>query len=187
MLIVGGKVQQIGKRLRLPAGLEEIDELDARGKWVMPGVIDSQVHFCEPGLEDKENLETGSIAAVCGGVTSFCEMPNTKPSTTSPAMLSDKLARAVNRSAADYAFFLGASRDNAEYLADWEQLVGCAGVKIFMGSSTGDLLVEDDQTLERVLRSGRRRCAVHSEDQARLDENYRRFAGQSDVRLHPEA
>lgn len=144
--------------------------VDARGLTVLPGVIDTQVHFREPGLEHKEDLGTGTAAAVLGGVTAIFEMPNTKPSTTGRPELEDKLARARGRARCDVAFFMGASAENADALGELERLPGCAGVKVFMGASTGSLLVEDDATLLRVLRSGTRRVAVHAEDEPRMRE-----------------
>jgi dihydroorotase len=143
---------------------------DVRGLHVLPGVIDSQVHMREPGNTHKEDLETGGRAAVLGGVTAVFEMPNTNPPTTSAAALADKLARAKGRMACDHAFYVGASPDNVDALGALENLPGCAGVKLFMGSSTGSLLVPDDATIARVLKSGRRRIAVHAEDEARLNE-----------------
>ncbi len=144
------------------------EQLDARGLTALPGVIDTQVHFREPGLEHKEDLATGSLAAIAGGVTTFFEMPNTKPNTTTRALLLDKLARAAGRAWADHAFFLGATTENAELLGSCEDLAGFAGVKIFMGSSTGTLLVPDDDHLRAALRHGTRRVAVHAEDEQRL-------------------
>ncbi|MHC4224752.1 MAG: dihydroorotase [Planctomycetota bacterium] len=174
-------------RIETPGGTaEDCEILDAGGMLVLPGVIDTQVHFREPGATHKEDLESGSLAAVAGGVTAFFEMPNTKPSTTSPERLADKLQRARGRAWADHAFFLGATRENADRLGEWESLEGCAGVKVFMGSSTGSLLVEDDETLERVFRSGERRVAVHSEDETRLRERYAKVKPGSPVRIHPE-
>ena len=146
------------------------ETLEARGLHVLPGIIDTQVHFREPGAEHKEDLATGSDAAVLGGVTSVFEMPNTMPATTSAALLADKLARARGRMRCDHAFFVGATAENVDELPALEQLPGCAGVKLFMGSSTGSLLVEDDSTLQRVLAAGRRRISVHAEDEARLRE-----------------
>ncbi len=122
----------------------------------------------EPGMEHKEDLETGTRAAVLGGVTAVCEMPNTRPSTLGAADLADKLARARGRAWCDHAFFIGAAHENIAALATLERLPGCAGVKLFMGSSTGSLLVADDEGVLAVLRSGRRRVAVHAEDEARL-------------------
>ncbi|MHC4931886.1 MAG: dihydroorotase [Planctomycetota bacterium] len=174
-------------RIQAPGALAEGCEiLDAGGMLVLPGVIDTQVHFREPGATHKEDLESGSLAAVAGGVTSFFEMPNTRPSTTSPERLADKLERARDRAWSDHAFFLGATRENADRLGEWEQLEGCAGVKVFMGSSTGSLLVDDDETLDRVFRSGERRVAVHSEDETRLRARYAKVKPGSPVSIHPE-
>ena len=144
--------------------------LDCTGLDILPGVIDTQVHFREPGLEHKEDLESGSRAAVLGGVTAVFEMPNTKPNTDSAEALADKLARADGRMWCDHAFYVGATADNAEHLGEIERNPGCAGVKIFMGASTGNLLVAGDSDLRRVLASGRRRVAVHAEDEARMNE-----------------
>jgi dihydroorotase len=145
-------------------------EIDATGLYILPGVIDTQVHFREPGMEQKENLESGTRAAVMGGITGVFEMPNTNPLTDSPAALADKVVRMNGRAWCDYAFYLGATAENADKLGEWENLPGCCGIKIFMGSSTGDLLVADDETLHKVLSSGRRRIAVHCEDEDRLQE-----------------
>jgi dihydroorotase len=142
--------------------------IDCTGLTVLPGVIDSQVHFREPGLEEKEDLETGSRAAVLGGVTAVFEMPNTRPNTDSAEALAEKLKRARDRMWCDHAFYIGATAANADRLAELEQLPGTAGVKIFMGASTGDLLVAEDEQLARVLASGRRRVAIHAEDEARM-------------------
>lgn len=167
--ISNGLIERLGTELDAPPGVQRID---ATGKLVFPGMIDPQVHFREPGMEQKEDLESGSRAAVAGGVTTFFEMPNTSPPTADPAALEDKLSRAVGRAHADHAFFLGATNENADQLGEWEALPGCSGIKLFMGSSTGNLLVPDDATLERVLRSGTRRVTVHSEDDVRLKERY---------------
>lgn len=140
----------------------------ARGLHLLPGVIDTQVHFREPGLEHKEDLGSGSLAAVMGGVTAVCEMPNTNPPTVNEKRLKDKLARARGRMWCDYAFYIGAAHENIDELAKLERLKGCAGVKVFMGASTGTLLIPDDETLLKVLKSGKRRVAVHAEDQERL-------------------
>ena len=182
VLVLAGRVAAVGSELAVPA---DCPRLAAAGKWIFPGLIDPQVHFREPGLEHKEDLASGSLAAVAGGVTAFMEMPNTKPATTDPARLADKLARARGRAHADHAFFLGATADNADQLGEWETLPGCAGVKIFMGSSTGDLLVPDDPTIERVLRSGTRRVAVHSEDEYRLKQRYASLGLFPSITEHP--
>jgi dihydroorotase len=146
------------------------ESIDCTGLHILPGVIDTHVHFREPGAEHKEDFETGSRAAVKGGVTAVFEMPNNRPATTTPEALADKLARAKGRMACDFAFYVGASRDNIDVLAELEGLPGCCAVKVFMGSSTGDLLIEDDPALERVLARVRRRACFHSEDEYRLIE-----------------
>jgi len=172
--------------LGLPATTPAAEVLDLTGLHVLPGVIDSQVHFREPGLEHKEDLESGTRAAVTGGVTAIFEMPNTNPATDTPEALAEKLARAKSRAWCDHAFFLGATATNAERLGEWEGLPGCAGVKIFMGSSTGSLLVEDDAALRRVLAGGRRRVAVHSEDESRLRERKAIAEERADPAAHPD-
>jgi dihydroorotase len=146
------------------------ETIDAAGLHILPGVIDTQVHFREPGMEHKEDLETGSRAAVLGGVTAVFEMPNTRPPTTSREALAAKVAAATGRMHCDFAFFVGATRDNVDELGELELLPGAAGVKVFAGSSTGDLLVDDEETLARVLAKIRRRASFHSEDEARLNE-----------------
>ena len=160
------------------------ETFDAAGLVVLPGAIDTQVHFREPGNEHKEDLATGSDAAVAGGVTAVFEMPNTRPATTTAAALADKLARARGRMRCDHAFFVGAA-DNADDLAELERLPGCCGVKVFMGSSTGSLLVPDDASLARVLASGRRRVAIHAEDEPRLLERKAIAEASGDVADHP--
>ena len=159
-----GKIAAIGEFKAAAASVV----VEARGLHVLPGVIDSQVHFREPGLEHKEDMETGTRGAILGGVTAICEMPNTKPLTLTEADLTDKLKRASGRAWCDYAFFMGGSAANVDHLAKLELLPGCAGIKVFMGSSTGDLLVPDDETLGRILHNGYRRVAIHAEDEPRL-------------------
>jgi dihydroorotase len=158
--------------------------IDCTGLDVLPGVIDSQVHFREPGLEHKEDLESGSRAAVMGGVTAVFEMPNTSPNTDTADRVADKLKRANHRMYCDHAFYVGATADNAEDLKELERIPGTAGVKIFMGASTGSLLVAEDEALARVLASGSRRVAIHAEDEARMQERRDlRVAG--DASSHP--
>ena len=160
------------------------ETIDCTGLDILPGVIDSQVHFREPGLEAKEDLESGSRAAVLGGVTAVYEMPNTKPNTDTADAVNDKLARAKDRMWCDHAFYVGATNNNAAELAELERMPGTAGVKIFMGASTGDLLVSDDANLARVLASGHRRVAIHAEDEFRMnDREGERVAG--DPSSHP--
>jgi dihydroorotase len=160
-------------------------EIDARGLHALPGVIDTQVHFREPGLTHKEDFATGTAGAALGGVTAVFEMPNTQPNTLTEADLADKLQRAGGRAWCDMAFFIGAAAENAADLARLERLPGCAGVKVFMGSSTGSLLVPDDEALEEVLRHGTRRVAVHAEDEARLRERLALAKESGDVAMHP--
>jgi len=161
-----GRIAAIGS---IGAGLAG-ETIDARGLHILPGVIDTQVHFREPGLEHKEDLESGSRSAVLGGVTAVFEMPNTRPPTTSAAALAAKVGAATNRMYCDFAFFVGATRDNVDDLAELELLPGAAGIKVFVGSSTGDLLVDDEATLARILATITRRAAFHSEDETRLRE-----------------
>ena len=179
--IKGGLIQQVGDLSAQSATVE----IDARELAVLPGAIDTQVHFREPGAEHKEDIESGSRAAVMGGVTAFFDMPNTKPPTTTAEALQDKLRRADGRSWCHYAFYVGASPENVDQLADLEMLPGTPGVKVFMGSSTGSLLVEDDETLLRVLRSGTRRVAVHAEDERRLRERKALLTSVSTAEHHP--
>ena len=159
--------------------------LDATGLHVLPGVIDSQVHFREPGLMHKENLEAGTRGAVLGGVTAVFEMPNTDPLTLNETDLQAKLDAATGRAWCDYAFYMGGSPANAHRLAALENLPGCAGVKVFMGSSFGELLVDDQAVLRRILRHGRRRVAVHAEDESRLRERKAIALDSAQVRQHP--
>ena len=164
--IRGGRITAIGD---ISEGLAD-ETIDATGLHILPGVIDTQVHFREPGMEHKEDLETGSRAAVLGGVTAVFEMPNTKPPTTSREALASKVAAATGRMHCDFAFFVGATHDNVDELDELELLPGAAGVKVFAGSSTGNLLVDDEETLARVLANIRRRASFHSEDEARLND-----------------
>ena len=159
---------------------------DAGHLMVLPGVIDEQVHFREPGPTHKEDLESGTRGAVLGGVTAVFEMPNTDPPTTNEAAINDKLARAKGRAWTDYAFYVGASPENAGELARLERLPGVCGVKMFMGSSTGSLLVADDENVARVLKSGSRRVTVHSEDDMRLQERSALVRDGADVAMHAE-
>ncbi len=176
-----GRIAAIGDLGRTDAAAV----VDAAGLHVLPGVIDTQVHFREPGNEHKEDLASGTRAAVLGGVTAVFEMPNTRPPTTSVAALRDKVARATGRAWCDFAFYGGASPDNIAELPAIEREAGCAGIKIFMGSSTGNLLVADDETLLAVLESGSRRAAVHCEDEARLVERRALIGPGATAHMHP--
>jgi dihydroorotase len=176
-----GKIAFIGDLSQASAG----EVVDASGLTVLPGVIDTQVHFREPGLEWKEDLETGSRAAALGGVVAVFEMPNTNPNTTDPDTLADKLARARDRMWTDHAFYVGGTHANADHLNELERLPGCCGVKVFMGASTGDLLIADDDGVRQVLSNVRRRATFHSEDEYRLAER-RELARTGDWTSHPE-
>lgn len=176
-----GRIVFVGDLSQASAG----EVFDATGLTVLPGVIDTQVHFREPGLEWKEDLETGSRAAALGGVTAVFEMPNTEPNTTDPATLEDKLDRARDRMWTDHAFYIGGTHENAKYLGELERLPGCCGVKVFMGASTGTLLVADDDGVREVLSHVKRRATFHSEDEYRLVER-RPLARTGDWTSHPE-
>ena len=173
--IKDGKIVSLGDLSQASAG----QTISVTGLTVLPGVVDSQVHFREPGNEHKEDLETGSRAAVMGGVTSVFEMPNTSPLTTCPETLADKIKRARHRMFCDFAFYVGGTRENTNDIPDLERLEGSAGIKVFIGSSTGNLLVDDEESLKKILAKITRRAAFHSEDEARLIER-------KDVRRHDD-
>jgi dihydroorotase len=158
--------------------------IDCKGLHILPGVIDTQVHFREPGLTHKENLETGSRSAVMGGVTAVFEMPNTDPLTITAETFADKIRRGHKRMHCDFAFFIGGTRENFRELPVLERAPGCAGVKVFMGSSTGSLLLEDEQGLRDVLSVIRRRASFHAEDEKRLNER-KGLRVENDPRSHP--
>ena len=162
--IKSGRIAAIGALSQASAA----EVFEAHGLHVLPGVIDTHVHFREPGNLEKEDMETGSRAAVLGGVTAVFEMPNTNPPTTTRLHVEDKLRRAAARMHCDHAFYVGASPENIGALAELEQLPGVAGVKAFLGSSTGSLLLDKEEMIFAALMAGRRRLAVHSEDEARL-------------------
>ncbi|MCI5047573.1 MAG: dihydroorotase [Aquisalinus sp.] len=176
-----GRIAEIGNLQQADAG----EIVDCTGLHILPGVIDTQVHFREPGNEHKEDLESGARAAVMGGVCTVFEMPNTNPLTVTEAAINDKLSRAHHRMWCDHAFYVGATHDNARELSELELLPGICGVKIFMGASTGDLLVPDDDGVREVLRHGRRRVAIHSEDEELLRANAD-LAREGDWTSHPE-
>jgi dihydroorotase len=165
--VSGEKIVQMAPKILDHAS----QEISGAGLHLIPGVIDTQVHFREPGLTHKEDLESASMAAACGGVTSFLEMPNTKPQTTDVAALKDKLWRAENKSLVDFSFFAGATNDNLSQLKVMEKMPGCPGTKIFVGSSTGNMLVDDENILRSYFRTLKRPIAIHSEDEALLQKN----------------
>lgn len=178
--VVDGRIAEIGTIDPVRAG----EVVDCKGLHILPGVIDSQVHFREPGAEHKEDLESGSLGAVMGGVTAVFEMPNTSPLTVSADTLADKVRRAGGRMHCDFGFWVGGTHGNADDVIDLERLPGAVGIKIFMGASTGDLLVADDEGVEAILARTRRRVAVHSEDEYRLIER-RDLRVEGDPASHP--
>ena len=178
--IRAGRFVAIDDLSRASAG----EVVDCKGLHLLPGVIDTQVHFREPGLTHKEDLESGSRSAVMGGVTGVFEMPNTDPLTVSAEALAEKVKRGHHRMHCDFAFFVGATVDNTKHLPELERLPGCAGIKVFMGSSTGSLLVADDAGLRAVLQKIRRRASFHAEDEPRLNER-KNFRVEGDPRSHP--
>jgi dihydroorotase len=159
--------------------------IDCKNLTILPGVIDSQVHFREPGLEGKETLASGMLAAVSGGVTSIFEMPNTNPLTITPETIEDKLNRASKEAWSDYAFYLGGTMRTSKNLPEWERLKGVCGIKIFMGASTGELMTATDEEVESVVSNGGRVIAVHAEDQMIMMNNFKSILGSSkDVAMH---
>ncbi|MDV2998190.1 MAG: Dihydroorotase [Chroococcidiopsis sp. SAG 2025] len=160
-----------------------VTEIDATGLTLLPGAIDPQVHFREPGLEHKEDLFTASCACAKGGVTSFLEMPNTRPLTTTQQTLDDKLQRAAQKCLVNYGFFIGATAEN---LPDLLTAHPTPGIKIFMGSMHGALLVDGEAYLEAIFARGDRLIAVHAEDQARINQRRQEFAGIHDPAIHSQ-
>lgn len=180
--IKNGQIVAIGDQL---SDSDTAEIFDASSLYVLPGAIDSQVHFREPGLTHKEDLESGTRGAALGGITAVFEMPNTKPSTTTSEQFAEKLRLAQGRTWTDYAFFIGATPGNVSTIAGLELHPNCCAVKIFMGSSTGDLLLADDENLRAILQQGHRRVAVHSEDEPRLQARRHLVEGSNDPKLHP--
>ncbi|WP_254173025.1 dihydroorotase [Planktothrix pseudagardhii] len=180
--LVDGKIVEIASEIDHHAlGRNDWEMIDAEGLTVLPGVIDPQVHFREPGLEYKEDLFTASCACAKAGVTSFLEMPNTRPLTTTQANLDDKLRRASEKCIVNYGFFIGATAENLPDLLDANPT---PGIKIFMGSMHGDLLVSQEEILDQIFAKGDRLIAVHAEDQARINQRRQEFAGITDPAIH---
>ena len=177
--IKDGKIQNIGE-----VSEDAKDIFDAEDLIVLPGCIDTQTHFREPGSTDTEDLHSGSRAAVAGGITAVFEMPNTNPPTANKKEFHRKLDLAKNRMYCNYAFYFGATPDNANELADLKDLEGCCGIKLFAGSSTGNLLVKDESDIEEVFKSSSKVVAVHSEDEQILEQN-KKLIKKGDVQSHP--
>lgn len=178
--ITVGKITALGNL----AADEATEIIDCTGLHILPGVIDTQVHFREPGATHKEDLESGSLSAVMGGVTGVFEMPNTTPLTVTRQAFAEKIQLATNRMHCDFAFYFGGTHDNVALLPEMEKQPGCAGIKVFMGSSTGSLLVADDEGVFNILSAINRRAAFHSEDEYRLEER-KNLRVENDPSSHP--
>ncbi len=178
--VIAGRIAAIGSFPRAKAA----ELFEAKGLHVLPGVTDTQVHFREPGNSHKEDLASGSLAAILGGVTSVFEMPNTNPPTTTRAAIEDKLSRAHGRMHCDHAFYAGATPQNIGALAELEKMPGVCGIKAFLGSSTGTLLLNREEDILAALKAGRRRVAVHSEDEDRMIAR-KHFAERGRPETHP--
>lgn len=174
ILVSNGKIEKIGKNLQVEGSVETIS---AKGKYVLPGLIDDQVHFREPGLTHKGNIRTESRAAVAGGITSFMEMPNTVPNALTQELLQDKYEIAAESSLANYSFFMGASNDNLAEVLKTDPKRVC-GVKVFMGSSTGNMLVDEKRTLEGIFKEAPTLVATHCEDEATVRANMEKARAQ---------
>jgi len=178
--LVDNKIKKIGK-----IEANDAKVFDASDKLVLPGIIDTQTHFREPGSTDREDLESGSRAAVLGGVTSVFEMPNTNPPTSNLVEFDKKLNLAKNRMHCNYAFYFGATPENVDQLSKLKDLKGCCGVKLFAGSSTGKLLVDKEADIEKVIAHSDRIVSIHSEDEEILNLR-KKFIKEGDVHSHPE-
>jgi dihydroorotase len=178
--LAGNKIKKIGK-----IELNSSKVFDATGKLVLPGIIDTQVHFREPGSTDREDLESGSRAAILGGITSVFEMPNTNPPTSNLIEFEKKLNLAKDRMHCNYAFYFGATPENVDQLSKLKDLKGCCGVKLFAGSSTGKLLVAKEEDIEKVISNSDRVISIHSEDEEILNLR-KKFIKEGDVHSHPE-
>jgi len=173
VLVKNGLIEKIGQSLSTP----EAQEINAEGLYLLPGMIDDQVHFREPGLTHKADIFTESMAAVAGGITSFMEMPNTVPNTLTQELLADKYEIASLTSLANYSFYMGASNDNIEEVLKTDPKNVC-GIKVFMGSSTGNMLVDNEKTLENIFSKAPILVATHCEDEATIRENLAKFKEQ---------
>jgi dihydroorotase len=183
ILIRDGRIEKIGGTIDTP---ERAREINGEGLHTMPGVIDDQVHFREPGLTHKASLETESTAAIAGGVTSFMEMPNTRPAALTQQLLEEKYNLAKYRSAANYSFFMGVSNDNIdEVLKTNEKKKDVCGIKIFMGSSTGNMLVDNHMTLNKIFSESELLIATHCEDERIIEANKLKYSDADNASYHP--
>ena len=181
LFVKNGIIEQIGTSLNMPAD----QEINAEGLHLFPGCIDDQVHFREPGLTHKADIFTESRAAIAGGITSFMEMPNTVPNTLTQELLADKYAIGARTSAANYSFFMGAGNDNLEEVLKTDPKTVC-GIKVFMGSSTGNMLVDNEKTLEGIFSHAPILVATHCEDEATIRANAAHFKELYGDNLTPE-
>ena len=173
VLLKGGRIEKIAAGLQAPAGAEVVD---ANGRHLLPGMIDDQVHFREPGLTHKGDFYSESRAAIAGGVTSYMEMPNSKPPTTNREQLEWKYARAAETSAANFGFYFGATNDNIEDIRALDPSMAC-GVKVFMGASTGNMLVDNESTLAAIFRESPVLIATHCESTPMIMVNIKKAMG----------
>jgi dihydroorotase len=184
VLIVNGIISKIGESI----ATDSYTVIDGTGKYLIPGLIDDQVHFREPGLTHKADIESESRAAVAGGITSFMEMPNTNPQSLTQELLEQKFARAAEVSAANFSFFMGASNNNLEEVLKTDPKT-VAAVKIFMGSSTGNMLVDNREVLEQIFSKSKMLIAVHCEDEQTIlenTENFKALYGEDvPIQMHP--
>lgn len=184
ILIEDDIIQKIGKNL------SEVNSklIDAEGNYILPGVIDDQVHFREPGLTHKGDIASESRAAIAGGITTFMEQPNTNPQTTSIKKLEDKFTRAAETSYANYSFLFGGTNDNLEELKRLDKNA-CSGVKLFLGSSTGNMLVDDEEVIEKIFRNTEMVISAHCEDETTIKRNFAKhveqFGDDIPVKYHP--
>ena len=185
LLIKNGRIETIGANLSAPDGAEVID---ASGKWLLPGLIDDQVHFREPGLTHKGGIRSESMAAIAGGVTSFMDMPNVDPPTLTRELLLQKYEIARGKAHANYAFYMGSSNDNIEEIKSLQTGEAC-GVKIFMGASTGNLLVDDNDALEQIFAESPVLIVTHCEDTPMIERNLEaarlKYDGEIPISEHP--
>jgi len=176
VLIKDGQIEKIGRKAEgsIVLNTKGIPQIDAKGKYLIPGVIDDQVHFRDPGLTHKADIYTESKAAIAGGITSFMEMPNTIPNVLTQELLEDKYKMATTKSLANYSFYMGASNDNIEEILKTDPATVC-GIKVFMGSSTGNMLVDNIDVLNEIFSKAKLLIAVHCEDEDTIKNNTKIF------------